>query len=183
MTTARRVRQVGRAVGGAARAAAEGASGLANDPKKIDSGLLRFFVYVLLIPIGVVLWRNVRPYSAYLSALLLGQAVQPGEDIPFLGMVAGFSAFAAVQYFEVWPTLLESNAPNQKRAMRRSVALVAYCVDILACYVFWPPIEAGAPAGIMLVQFIDWGNVFTSALTVFGLELWFMLRKLARRAA
>ncbi|HZG40172.1 MAG TPA: hypothetical protein VEZ50_15955 [Nodosilinea sp.] len=161
----------------AASAATNAARTLANDPHKIDNIALRGLIYLLLIPIGIVFSRNIRPYAAFMAALA------GADGTPPIAEIAGLICFAVVQYFEVFPQFLASNATNEKRAARMWLSIPAYIVDIVACWNFWPPIKAGSPEGIMLVRFIDRGNLVMTLVTVFGLAIWFWIRKRARRAA
>lgn len=147
-----------------------------NYPDKIDDTGVWVITYGLLVPIGFVFFRNIRPYAAFCELLLNGWGWGG------LWLAGGFLSFAAVQYFEVWPWLLEPNAPNQKRVMRNFLSLIAYCIDLIACYTFFPPLKEGVPQGVMILEFIDWGNVFQSVVTVFGLALWFWLRVQIRKA-
>ncbi|MBD1918889.1 MULTISPECIES: hypothetical protein [Cyanophyceae] len=161
----------------AASAATNAAKTLANDPHKIDNGALRVVIYALLIPIGIVFSRNIRPYASFMAALM------GADGTPPVARLAGLCCFAAVQYLEVFPQFLAPAATNEKRAARMWLSIPAYIVDIVACWNFWPPIKEGTPDGIMLVQFIDKGNLVMTLITVFGLAIWFWIRKRARRAA
>lgn len=167
-----------------ARQAGQTAVKAVNSARKIENPMLKLVVYGLLWPLGIVLRRNIRPYAAYMATLLAIDVVGPVDvKIPGVGMVAGTLAFIAVQYFEVWPFMIAANTENRQRSLRSIIAVIAYVIDTTACYVFWPPIKEGAPDGLMIMQFIDWGNVFTTVLTIFGLAGWFLLRKYVRRAA
>lgn len=160
-----------------AATAATNAAKQLNDPQKIDNWALRLIVYALLIPIGIVFSRNIRPYSAYMASLM------GVEGIPIGASLAGLCCFAAVQYLEVFTQFLPENAPNSKRAARMWLSIPAYIVDIVACWSFWPLLKPGSPEGIMLVRFIDLGGLTMTVITIFGLEIWFWIRKRARRAA
>jgi hypothetical protein len=73
-----------------AATAATNAAKQLNDPQKIDNWALRLVVYLLLIPIGIVFSRNIRPYSAFMASLMGAQG------IPMLATLAGLCCFAAV---------------------------------------------------------------------------------------
>ncbi|MBW4486007.1 MAG: hypothetical protein KME14_26080 [Tildeniella torsiva UHER 1998/13D] len=160
-----------------AATAATNAARQLNDPQKIDNGMLRLVVYALLIPIGIVFARNIRPYSTFMASLMGVQGV------PIIATLAGLCCFAAVQYLEVFTQFLPENAPSSKRAARMWLSIPAYIVDIIACWSFWPLLKPGSPEGIMLVRFIDLGGLTMTVITIFGLEIWFWIRKRARRAA
>lgn len=162
--------------------AAQRLQAVVNNPDKIDSLFIRIVVYATLIPISVFLWRNIRPYSTYMNNLL---GLDAASGLPFIAVLCGGLTFVLVQYLEVWPWLLPRDADNRKRALRNAIAIGAYSVDVISCIVFWPLTKASAPEGIniMLVRFIDWGNVATTAITIFGLAGWFALRQWVRRAA
>lgn len=160
-----------------AAAAATNAARQLNDPQKIDNWALRLVVYLLLIPIGIVFSRNIRPYSAFMASLM------GADGIPMIATLAGLCCFAAVQYLEVFTQFLPENSPNAKRAARMWLSIPAYIVDIIACWSFWPLLKPGSPDGIMLVRFIDLPGLGMTVVTIFGLEIWFWIRKRARRAA
>jgi hypothetical protein len=147
-----------------------------NNPNKIDDIGVRAVTWGLLLPIGFVFFRNIRPYAAFCELLLNGQGW------PWLWFIGGLLAFVAVQFFEIWPWLLDEKAPNSKRVMRNTLMIVAFGIDLIACYTFFPALREGVPDGVMILEFIDWGNVTQSVVTVFGLWAWFLLRVQIRKA-
>jgi hypothetical protein len=168
-----------------------------NNPERVDTAI----GWLILIGAGgalfFVLSMNIVPYTSFFGGLLSRLVGDfPGAGIlraiaTLAGWVVGAMALVAVQSAEAWPVLL-GGSPKESRTERWEqkmfvasvVATVGYALDAFLCARFWPVLS------VPLNQFrfarmwglIQWGNVGTTVVTLFGVAAYILLWRFVRRA-
>lgn len=140
-----------------------------NDPNKIDNLAARIIVYLLLLVVLYFFWKNSDPYASAIRGVT-------GASEGWLVSALGLIAVAAVQYGEIQPFLASPEASNEERKHRNRIALICYGLDVAVCYHRWPLFK-DAFMGIPLLSNVDWANIWSIIVIVFGLSGWFLIRK------
>ncbi|TVQ52074.1 MAG: hypothetical protein EA366_14525 [Spirulina sp. DLM2.Bin59] len=130
------------------------------------------------LPLALVFARNTVPYTAFMRGFLIDSGIPlTGWVQTAASAVLGTALFAAIQYAEIYPLI---GAKKRKaRGFAHSLSLFAYVVDILACWSFFPPIQGNILIFMFTPSFsrIDWLNLLTGIITVWGGSWWLQLRQ------
>ncbi|MBD1917175.1 MULTISPECIES: hypothetical protein [Cyanophyceae] len=169
-----------------------------NDPERVDT----LIGWAILIGAGGVLFYylalNIFPYAAFFGQLL--KNLIP-EGIPLLaplraiatvaGWVIGIGALVAVQSAEAWPVLL-GGSPKESRTDRWEqkmfvasvIATVGYGLDAFFCGRFWPVLLVSMEQFrfARMWSLVNWGNIATVVITMFGVAVYVLLWRFVRRA-
>lgn len=169
-----------------------------NNPERIDS----LIGWAILLGAGGVLFYylalNIFPYAAFFGQLLSQLIPANGGGLwgllrgvaTLAGWIVGIGALVAVQSAEAWPVLL-GGSPKETRIERwdekmfvASVcATLGYALDAFFCARFWPVLTVPMEQfrWTRMIGQVDFGNVATVVITMFGVAVYVLLWRFVRK--
>lgn len=168
-----------------------------NNPERIDS----LIGGAILLGAGGVLFYylalNLFPYAAFFGSLVAGLMPDGGglwgplrAIATLLGWVVGIGALVAVQSAEAWPVLL-GGSPKETRIERwdekmfvaSACATLGYALDAFFCARFWPVLTVPMEQfrWTRMIGQVDFGNVATVVITMFGVAVYVLLWRFVRK--
>jgi hypothetical protein len=169
-----------------------------NNSERVDS----LIGWAILLGAGGVLFYylalNIFPYAAFFGQLLSRLIPANGGGLwgllrmvaTLAGWIVGIGALVAVQSAEAWPVLL-GGSPKETRTERwdeklfvASVcATLGYALDAFFCARFWPVLTVPMEQfrWTRMIGQVDFGNVATVVITMFGVAVYVLLWRFVRK--
>jgi hypothetical protein len=157
--------------------------------RKFDMKNVNGFERAILLGTGtfltVVLLQNIGPYAGFTRQMItdgigrlpfVGGIFRQPTIASALGLLVGASLFVAIQSAEVLPKIMKS-AGSAQYQMVQGLSGAAYILDVIACFVFWPPLSVSWGMFFMAPTMgaINWYNLSVILITVFGASAWVSL--------
>ena len=157
---------------------------------------IKLIGFCMIAGLGYLMLLNVQPWMDVADIAAKGIKIIPFQDvlvsIPFLGglilfcivnlaKILGIALWGIVNGLESLPFVIESMYVKEKIPKwilkdLKLYRLIAYCVEVVVCFVAYPPYSGGWAAIVsdwpnFDMNLIDWNNVVTFVLAILGFEI------------